>query len=76
VTAALRAGSLDFSLLLWTSADSWAFFGNASKVVLSARPESLTPLSLSSSVVVPTIPPITSEAITKASHPKTAFLRC
>src|SRR3954469_18457802 len=75
-TAALNLGSSAFSFPLWTSTDSSAFFGNALKAAFSARPDSPTPDSWSSSVFVPTWLPIANARITKASHPKMAFLRC
>ncbi len=75
-TAARKAGSVAFSVLLWTKTCSPATSGKALSTIFVARPESPTPRSFSASVCVPTLPPIMKATMTNASHPKMAVLRC
>ena len=52
---------------------AWA---TASRMALSARLDSPTPVSLASSVLVPTAPSSANATNTNASHPQIAVLRC
>ena len=66
------------SVLLWMRmVSSEAFFlacGKLSSWIFCARPDS--PGRVCSTFFVPRLPPIMYAAITKASHPKMAILRC
>ena len=76
-TAALKAGSFGLAVLDWMSTCSPAVWGKLSLTISAERAASPTrPSSSEGMVLVPIWPPMNTAAMTNASQPNTAFLRC
>jgi hypothetical protein len=71
-----NAGLLVVSVRLWTSTVSSAGVSKLASRIRSIRPDSPDPSVSWSSCFVPTVPPMTTAAVTNASHPKVAVFQC
>jgi hypothetical protein len=76
VIAALKAGSVVLSSVLWTRTFSPAGCWNPASRILSIRPDSPGPGASSSIDFMPTAPPSPNATRTNASQPNVAVFQC